>query len=354
MAVDRIRSWACAALLAAAAFPLAASAQPISVAGETIADETLAAAARKEGTLLLYGVYPEAGMDLIRAGFTKASGIPTEYVRLITQRLHPRVVTEFSAGKLEADFVDLSDLTLIKDLVDKGVLAKPHKVPVFDRVAPALKDADGRWYTFLRPCSAIVINTARVKDGEIPATWADVLDAKWAGRIGRPSIDAGGSSFSNYMFLRDKVSSDYWSKLAALKPRVYPSLLPAATDVARGETSLMIGGPEPLYEQMKAGAPLKVIFPKEGVACFPDAGGITSSTRRPGAAAVWLNYLISKAGGEVIASTGAYASHPDVPPPAPAGVQYPPPSQVWNIDLEQWTKKRDSYSQEWRTAFGVK
>ena len=348
---------ACARTILAAlalSLPLAATAQPIIVGGETIADETLAAAGRKEGTLLLYGVYPEAGMDPIRAGFSKASGISTDYVRLITQRLHPRVVTEFSAGKLEADFVDLSDLTLIKDLVDKGILARPHKVPAFDRVAPALKDAQGRWYTFLRPCTAIVVNTARTKEAEYPASWLDVLDAKWAGRIGMPSIDAGGSSFSSYMFLRDRVAPDYWSRLAALKPRVYPSLLPATTDVARGETSLLIGGPEPLYEQIKAGAPLKVIFPKEGVACFPDVGGITSSTKRPNAAAVWLNYLVSKAGGAVIAATGAYASHPDVGPPAPNGVQYPPAAQVWDIDIDLWTAKRDRYSQEWRTAFGVK
>ena len=351
MARPRLRLLVLAAL---AGLSQGVAAQPVVVAGETIADEAVAAAARKEGTLLLYGVYPEAGMDPIRAGFTKASGIATEYVRLITQRLHPRVITEFAAGKLEADFVDLSDLTLIKDLIDKGVLSRGHKVPAFDRIAPALKDAQGRWYTFIRPCSAIVVNTARAKDNEHPASWLDALDPKWAGRIGMPSIDAGGSSFSNYMFLRDHVAADTWSRLAALKPRVYPSLLPATTDVARGETSLLIGGPEPLYEQIKAGAPLKVIFPTEGVACFPDAGGITASSKRPNAAAVWLNYLTSKAGGEVVAATGGYAIRPDVAPPKPAGVQYPPPSQVWDIDIEQWTLKRDAYSREWRAAFGVK
>lgn len=332
----------------------AAIAQPIMAGVETIADAPLAAAARKEGTLMLYGVYPESGMEQIRAGFTKATGIPTQFVRLITQRLHPRITTEFAAGKLEADFVDLSDLTLIKDLVEKGILAKPHKVPAFDRIPPALKDAQGRWYTFLRPCSAIVVNTARVKEADYPVSWKDVLDPKWAGKIGMPSIDAGGSSFSNYMFLRDRISTDYWNRLAALKPRVYPSLLPATTDVARGETSMLVGGPEPLYEQIKAGAPLKVIFPTEGVACFPDAGGIVSSTKRPNAAAVWLNYLMSKAGGEVIADTGAYASHPDVASPKPAGVQYPPASKVWDIGIDDWSAKRDRYSQEWRTAFGVK
>ena len=342
------------ALAAALLAPLAAAAQDLVLSGEPIADAALLVAARKDGKVVIYGVYPESGMDTIRAAFTRDTGITTDYVRLTTQRLHPRIATEHAAGKLEADFVDLSDLTLVQDLIDKGVLTRPHKVPSFERIPAALKDPQGRWYTFLRPCSAIVVNTARVKEADHPGSWLDALDGKWQGKIGMPSIDAGGSAFSNYMFLRDRVAADYWTRLAALKPRVYPGLLPAATDVARGETHLLIGGPEPLYEQIQAGAPLKVIFPAEGTACFPDAGGITSGSRRASAAAVWLNWLMSKRGGDVISTTGAFASHPDAVIPVPAGIKYPPLSQVWNIDAKDWMAKRDTYSQEWRAAFGVK
>lgn len=341
------------ALLATASLN-AAQGQDLVVNGEKVADAKLIETARKEGALVLYGTYPDAGMDQIRAGFTKATGIATQYTRLTTQRMHPRVTTEFAASKLEADYVDLTDLTLIKDFVDKGILAQPHKVPAFEKIPAALKDSQGRWYTILRPCSAIVVNTARVKEPDYPVSWLDALDPKWNGKIGTPSIDAGGSSFTNYTFLRDVVAPDYWQRLTLVKPRVYPSLLPATTDVARGETSMLIGGPEPLYEQIKAGAPLKVIFPKEGVACFPAAGGIAAKTKRPNAAAVWMNYLMSKAGGDVIADTGAYASHPDAANPKPAGIAYPPQASVWNIKIEDWVAKRDRYSSEWRTTFGVK
>lgn len=340
---------ACAGLAGAPAI-----AQDLVIDGERIADAALLAAARKEGKLVYYGVYPESGMDLIRTAFRKDTGIEIEFVRLITQRLHPRVLTEHAARKLEADYVDLTDLTLIKDLVDKGVLNRPHKVPSFDRLAPALRDSEGRWYTTLRPCSAISINTARLPEAEAPRSWLDVFNDRWSGRIGMPSIDAGGSSFSNYMFLRDVVAPDYWNRLAALKPRIYPGILPAATDLARGETSLLIGGPEPLFEQIKAGAPVKVIFPKEGIACFPDSGGITTSARRPNAAALMLNWMTSKRGGDAIASSGAYGSHPASATPKPAGVAFPPASQVWNISLDDWLAKRDRYSNEWRQVFGVK
>ena len=85
-----------------------------------------------------------------------------------------------------------------------------------------------------------------------------------------------------------------------------------------------------------------------------EAGGITSGAKRVAAATVWLNWLTSKRGGDVIAATGAFASHPDAAAPMPAGIKYPPAGQVWNIEAAQWLAKRDNYSQEWRAAFGVK
>ena len=97
-----------------------ACAQDLVIDGETIADARLLAAARKDGRVVYYGIYPENGMDLIRAAFAKDTGVAIEFVRLITQRMHPRVVTEFAARKLEADYVDLTDLTLVTQRAGVG------------------------------------------------------------------------------------------------------------------------------------------------------------------------------------------------------------------------------------------
>ena len=340
-----------AIVLAAALLAMPAFAQPLAINGEAIADAALMAAARKESKILYYGSYPESSFKIIADAFAKDTGINVTYMRLTTQNMFPRVTTEFTAGKLEADIVDMTDLTLVHDLVGLGVLARPHITPSHGRLAKSVRDEEGRWYAIVRPTSTITVNTAMVKEADYPKSYKDMLDPKWAGKLAMPGIDAGGSTFSMYMFLRDVVSPDYWPRLAALKPRIHAAIIPTTTDLIRGEASAIMGGPEPSLRQLEEGAPLKIIFPVEGLSSFPIAGGITTRGRNVNASRVFLNWITSKRGGDTVSTTGGYATHPDAPAPVSSGVRFPPTAQVWNIPLDEWLKKRETYSKEWRALF---
>jgi iron(III) transport system substrate-binding protein len=342
------------ALVAGSAFmsaPASAAPGDLVINGEVISDAATYAAAKKEGELSIYSSYPAVGMQKILNGFTKDTGIKTQFVRLPTQNMYPRVIAEFSAGKLNVDYIDLTDATLAEDLVRRGILNVPHKVPDFAAIDPKLKDPEGRWYALIRPVELIVVNNAVAGTSGLPTTWADVLKPKWKGKIGLPSI-AGGSGFSLYVFLRERVDPDYWNKLAQQHPRVYPSAAPVATDLARGETSIALTGPEQTMPQIIAGAPLKLIFPKEGIPSFAAFGGISSTTKHPKAAALFLDWLTSKRAADFIGPTLSYAINPDAPTPQAHGVKFPPASTVWSLDVKHWEKIRDPYMSEWRKIFG--
>ena len=178
------------AMSALASLATAAQAQ-LAFDGETIADAKLLAAAKAEGKLLHYGTYPVDAMKLVHAVFEKDTGIKVEYVRLPSQGMFARVTTEFAAKKLEADIVDLTELPLIQLLIERGILAAPHKVPSFAAIPAAIKDADGRWYALVRPVGVMAVNRSRVADADIPKSWKDLLNPKWKGLIGTASIDAG-------------------------------------------------------------------------------------------------------------------------------------------------------------------
>src|SRR5271165_5472996 len=96
-----------AALVAALAgvllLALPARAQLV-IEGETITDAKTYDAAKKEGRLLLYGTYPGDAMNPIIAAFQSDTGIKVDYVRLPTQNMFQRAVSEFAAKKLEADY----------------------------------------------------------------------------------------------------------------------------------------------------------------------------------------------------------------------------------------------------------
>ena len=323
--------------------------------GEMISDATTVAAAKTEGRLLHYGTYPIDAMRSIHEAFQSETGIKVEYVRLPSQGMFQRVVSEYAAKRLEADIVDLTELPLIQLLVERGVLNAPHKVPDFDKIPTAIREQDGRWYALVRPVGVIAVNRSRVADSEIPKSWKDILNPKWKGLIGTANIDAGGSVLTLYSFLRDKIDPDFWKKLAAQMPRIYPAVAPLSTDLTRGEIAIAIGAiAEPVWLQMKAGAPVKVIFPSEGISSFPAAGGVSTTAKNPNAAALFLDWITSKHGGNVVARGGAYPTNTASNIPHLDGLDYPQQNKVYNLKAEEWVANRDDMMKQWRETFGVK
>jgi iron(III) transport system substrate-binding protein len=325
------------------------------VEGETIADAALLDAAKKEGKLLLYSVYTNEPMQVIVGAFQRDTGIKVEVVRLPGAQMFQRVTSEFAANRLDADYMDVTDLGWIAQLIDRRILNVAHKVPAFAQIPETTRDPEGRWYSFVRVAEVVGINTSRVKEADAPKSWKDLLDPKWKGLVGTPDIHAGGSMWTMYSFLRERVDPDFWKKFAAQSPKFYPSIAPAAVDLARGEVPI-VAGPlaEPALTQAKAGAPLKVIFPTEGVASFPAAGGITATAKNPNAAKLWLNWTMSRHGGNIIARQGGYPANAQSERPRFEGVEFPSQDKVWNLKIDAWTAGRDAGVKEWREIFGVK
>ncbi len=322
--------------------------------GETIANAKLVAAAKKEGNLTIYGVIPTSIYNPLLKAFKTDTGLEVEFVRLPTKGLYSRVKAEFGAGKLAADFVDLSDPVLLQEFVSIGILSRPYKVPNFDKISDKIKDPQGRWYAEIRQVQAIGVNTAIVKPADYPKSWNDLLDPKWKGKIGMGAIDAGGSHFIAQSYLRDVIDKNFWSKFAAQKPRIYSSLAPVLTNLTRGEVSIGLAAAASFLARVKKGAPIQVVFPVEGGSSFFVGGGVTSTAKNPNAARLYLNWITSVRGGTVISKRGIYGSHPDSPVPVSPGLTFPPLSKVWGYGADEWTKKRGPYSKEWRKTFGVK
>jgi iron(III) transport system substrate-binding protein len=325
------------------------------IGGETISDAKTFDAAKKEGKLLHYGTYPVDAIKPVHEQFKADTGIAVEYIRLPSQGMFQRVNSEHAAKKLEADIVDLTELPLIQTWIDRGILNVPRKVPSFDKIPASIKEPEGRWYALVRPVGVIGVNLARVAAADVPKSWKDLLHPRWKGLLGTPSIDAGGSVLTMYSFLREKVDPDFWKKFAAQSPKIYPSIAPLSTDLARAEIAVGIGAfAEPVWLQMKAGAPVRVIFPAEGISSFPAAGGISTTAKNPNAAALFLDWMTSRHGGNVIARGGAYPSNSTSDTPHLEGLVYPPQDQVWNLNSQEWIATRDARLKEWRDTFGVK
>src|SRR3546814_12718006 len=72
---------------------------------------------------------------------------------------------------------------------------------------------------------------------EPPASWKDLANPEYKGKVGVVVANSGGSTWTRAMFERQTLGEGYWKKLAANKPVLYPSGAPTASG-ARKSTRL--------------------------------------------------------------------------------------------------------------------
>jgi iron(III) transport system substrate-binding protein len=323
------------------------------IGGEKIADGATFAAAKSEGKLVLYSTYILSAMKAITAKFKADTGIDVEIIRLITPLMYDRVVSEYGTKKLAADYVDLTDITMVNTLAQKGILTA-YKVNSYGDLGPALHDGDGKWYSLERSLMGVGINTAVIAPADVPKKWTDLLDPKYKGKIAFLGIDAGGTGFALAFFENQKFGSGYLTKMAASAPRTYLSGSPLDADLARGQFGIGIAPVDGLLDDVRSGAPVKIITLAEGIPAYTTSGGMTSTAPHPNAAKVFLNWMTSKHGGEIIQQNGAYGPRKDAVAPVIEGAEFPTAQQLYNIRPSDVISSRDALTKEWHSIFGVK
>jgi iron(III) transport system substrate-binding protein len=322
------------------------------ISGEAIADKALYEKAKTQ-TLSLYSGYTESSEKALIDAFTKDTGIKVNLVRLTTNKLAERVLSEQGAGKLGADVIRTSDYRISKSLEDAKVW-KNYEVPG----AAQFKDVsvDGGQFTrMFNSIYTIGYNTQLVKEADAPKSWADAVSGKYQGKLGIVQGGSGGSTASLNRFMETKMGTDYFQKYAAQKPIVYDSLGAEATALARGEVSVgtvTISGTNISAVQDKA--PVKFIVPAEGLVSYDYYLGMAASATNVEAAKVFMNYNFSKQGQKVFAQLGEYPARTDVDPPIIMGVQLPAVDsgkvyRMANSDAAAFGKEDLA---KWNTVFG--
>lgn len=319
---------------------------------EIVADRATWEAAQAEGTLLVYTGLTEANEVAIIEAFTADTGINVEYIRLTENRLYERILSEQATGALEADIIRIADPSMIKDWDDLGIIAE-HRVPMWDEIDEAFK-REGKYYVGFQTANMIGYNSALVSEEDAPKSWEDLTDPKWKGRNGLVQVTAGGSVWALALFQRQVVSDDYWQRLAANDPVILTGAASVTQEMTRGEILVASVLPRVLNAAIRDGAPLKVVVPEEGAAMYGFFISKTTTGKNPNAAAVYVNWQMSKRGQTFFSKfIGDYPVRAGIPTPVVDGVALPDRSQafLWDYTTDDWTNLREAYTQEWFTTF---
>src|SRR6202020_1373049 len=146
----------------------------------------LVEAANKEGKVILYSAMDlPVGEKLGKAFEAKYPGIAVQIERSGSERLFQRVAQEFSSNIHAADVINSSDASHFISWKKNGWMAPFVTQDIAQHFLPQFRDPDGMSATSRIYLSSIAYNTNLVKPEDAPKSFADLLDPKWAAKMGK-------------------------------------------------------------------------------------------------------------------------------------------------------------------------
>ena len=268
--------------------------------------EQLIAGAKKEGKLVVYASATAQQLQMYFAAFNKKYPfIKTEFFRTGKQKLLSRVLLEEQTKQYTADVIHTS---VIETHIMKKRGALSRYVSSESNGFPSqYKDPDGFWTSAYASGTLMGYNTRQVKRAELPKSYEDLLNPRWRNGLGMDS-----NKIEWFAMLLKLKGRGFMEKLAAQKPHVQPGNVLVLQLLAAGEFPIAAGVYEYSVEDMKAkSAPVDWIG-LEPVITYTVAVSLPSHPPRPFAAKLFIEWLLSKEGQEVVNQYGRVPIRDDV------------------------------------------
>ena len=285
---------------AASAAPLRAAPAPSKVTPELIA------AAKKEGRVVWYTSIELRTAQKIADAFKKAyPGIAVQVERNGAERLIRRLAQERAANIHVADAIECSDMTALLSWKQQGWLAPFVPQDVADKWPADQKDPDGYYATERFTLSPIAYNPKLVEPGDVPKSFADLLDKKWDGRIVKAHPGYSGTIMTVTFELSRVLGWDYFQKLGQLHVMQVQAATEPAVKVAAGERAIAADGVEYYLLQIRAkGGSIEPVYPIEGTPMIAGGAGVLVDAPHPNAARLFTLYLFSRDGQQALCDIG--------------------------------------------------
>jgi iron(III) transport system substrate-binding protein len=318
--------------------------------------DALIAAARAERGVRVYGNADTAAMAPLIAAFRRTyPGVTVRYDELESRALYDRVVAETRAGRPGADLVWSSGMDLQARLINDGY-AQAYQSP--ERPAlPAVAVWKNMGFGVTTEPVAIVYNRRAIPAAEVPRTHEALermLVAQRAKLTGRVATYDPARSNVGYLYLTQDyaITRDTRSLLqaiAATRPWVSRTTEPMLDAVADGRIAIAynVVGPYALA-RARRDARIGVVFPRDYTIVASRVALIAKAARRPAAARLFLDFLLSRTGQALLAREWLLPVRTDVTAPRLARDQARPirlgPQLLVNLD----TIKRRRFLADWR------
>ena len=276
------------------------------------ADPRLLEAAQKEGEVVWYTTMTFDQSTVVVDRFQKKYPfLKVTLYRSSGAPLMNKVLTEARVGRHAFDVVGGRG-EMIVAFREKNLLAS-YFSPERTTIDPDLFDKEGYWHTYYVVPVALGYNTKLVKKEEVPNTYEALLHSKWKGK--KISLDS-----TAYLLLQGLTAAwgkekalSYMKQLAGQEPILTRGSTERVTMAGAGEFPIVIAYAHTVERAKFKGAPMDW-FPLEPAVVEIDPLLIGSQAPHPNAARIFLDYLLSKEGQEMLLEFQRIPVRKDVEP----------------------------------------
>ncbi|MCR9220983.1 MAG: hypothetical protein NXI21_12225 [Alphaproteobacteria bacterium] len=180
-------------VVTAAAMAVGAHLAPASAAELGATYEEILAGAKEEGRLVVWSNFPsrpETHQALI-AAFNERFGLETEleWVPLSSPQANSRAIAEAAGRQVSVDVIGAGSIGEVKVASDGGIITPYDWVGVFGEQFPEIGEVDGPAefeglaLSYFVAHSVMGWNPGMIEGEEVPNSWFEVADSKWAGKF---------------------------------------------------------------------------------------------------------------------------------------------------------------------------
>ncbi|MGH7833540.1 MAG: ABC transporter substrate-binding protein, partial [Candidatus Binatia bacterium] len=274
-------------------------------------EEELIRGAKKENKVVFWSSMRIEDSRLVAAGFeAKYPFIKVDIFRAGGEQLVNRAIAEHAAGKGTYDVVTAFAL---KVLQNRGLM-QPFLSPEAARYPAGFKDPQGFWVSLYSIYNTIGYNTKLVAKAEIPNHWDDLLHPRWKGKLGIDNEEYfwyagmlkhwGAEKGRKYMDALAQQQLHWRSGHGLLADLMSVGEFPAVVVVY----------PDRVEQMKEKGQPVEWVKTADPILVNLAPVGISAKAPHPSGAKLFLNYILSKEGQDILRKANRISARPDVAP----------------------------------------
>jgi iron(III) transport system substrate-binding protein len=329
----------------------------VALAVATLLAAPLALAQKTE--LLVYTALETDQLKAYTESFNKTNpNIELKFVRDSTGVITAKLIAEKANPQADAILgVAASSMEIFKA---EGLLA-PYSPVGFAKLNPAFSDKSRppTWVGQDVFAAVVCYNTVEGQKKGIPKpeSWADLAKPAYKGQVTMPNPASSGTGYFDVTaWLQTMGEAGGWKYMDALHENIAQythSGSKPCRQAGAGEFVVGISFDFRGNDVKAKGAPVELVFPKEGLGWDIEAAGIMKTTKKMDAAKKLIDWVATKEANEAFSKNFAIVAHPDVKPQLaylPADLD----KKLIKNDFAFAAKNRDKILAEWQKRYAVK